>query len=360
MRASFTLCVALACGSGIGASAGATENDALAPTTRVEDALTGPLHTATFVTNDFESARLFFVDAMGMTLGRPRTAAPATAALQSRLWGIPDDIGWRTYLLNRPGAAGNIQVRLMVVDRTTPAVHASWSSQEIGPFSLGFPTTDLEAWDPHIRRTGFGSMNPMERYPVPRPDGTTYTIYETIFTAPEFLHAVGITRGDGMRQLGPIDPDTGNGGPVYSAQIVADSDAVLRFYVDVLGMELRSDREWESAGSKGAMANPDGAKFRFSIVYAKGARWGHLLFVHFRNVATVDVGVPRRPPNRGLVMWSFPVQDMDDTLRRLRAADTPLFAGPVDYESPALGKARVVTVTDPNGMLIELFERRAP
>ena len=156
----------------VAANAAAAENDALAPKTRVEDALTGPLHTATFVTNDFESARLFFVDAMGMTLTGPHALSDSVRAAQRRLWDIPDDIGWQTWLLDRPGAEGAVQVRLLVVDRTTPAIHSSWSSQELGPYSLGFPTDDLEDWDPHIRRTGFGSLNPMERYPVPSGRGT--------------------------------------------------------------------------------------------------------------------------------------------------------------------------------------------
>ena len=337
-----------------------TSNDALAPTTRVQDARTGPLHTATLITNQLDQARLFFVDGLGLTLTGPHTLASSTRSHLRALWGLPAPIGFEVYLLNRPGAPGAIQVRLLVIDRATPAIHRSWRPTELGPFSLGFPTADLPSLDLKLRRMGFGAMNPMSVYEVPRPDGSMYPISETIFAAPEFLHAVGINRGDGMAQLGPVDPATGLGGPAYSAQVVSDSDAQLAFYTDVLGMELRSDREWQSSGSTGAMGNPDGAVFRFAIVYAMGATSGHLLFVHFRNVETTDTGVAPRPPHRGLVMWSFPVRSLAQTRERLRKAGTPVVHEPVELDTPALGPHRSMTVLDPNGMLIELFEPLGP
>ncbi|MEO1575383.1 MAG: VOC family protein [Pseudomonadota bacterium] len=356
--------IALICAVGLAAAqwpaAAESGNDALAPSTSVDDARTGPLHTATLITNQLDQARLFFVDGMGLTMTGPHRLPDGTRDQLRALWGIPAPVQFEVYRLNRPGAPGAIQVRLLVIDRATPAIHASWRPTELGPFSLGFPTDDLPSLDLKLRRMGFGAMNPMSVYEVPRPDGTKYPISETIFTAPEFLHAVGINRGDGMAQLGPVDPDTGLGGPAYSAQVVADSDAQLKFYTDVLGMELRSDREWKSSGSTGAMGNPDGAVFRFSIVYSMGATSGHLLFVHFRNVDTTDTGVAPRPPNRGLVMWSFPVRDLDQTREALQKAGTTVVHEPVELDTPSLGRHRAMTVLDPNGMLIELFERLSP
>ncbi|HSL16979.1 MAG TPA: VOC family protein, partial [Methylomirabilota bacterium] len=160
-----------------------------------------------------------------------------------------------------------------------------------------------------------------------------------------------------MPQLGPVDPATGRGGPIYSAQVIERSDEVLSFYVDVLGLELRSDRQFKSSGSKGALGVPDGTEFRFSIVYAEGARFGHLLFLDFQD----GLGVPRpdvapRPPNRGLAMWTFPVRDLTEMEARIRSAGIEPFAGPVELESPSLGRHRALTVLDPGGFMVELFE----
>ena len=286
--------------------------DALAPTTRAEDALTGRLHTATYLTADLEGFLAFYADGLGLTPEGPIGLGDATREAQRALWGIPDSIGWDLYLLRRPGAAGTVQIRLLVLDQETPSIHTTFDAREPGPFSTGYPADELVPWDEALREAGFESMNPMSEYSVPRPDGTSYRIHETIWKAPDFMHAVTISRRDGMSQLGPIDTASGRGGPVYSAQSIRDSDAVLAFYTDVLGLELRSDREWKSHGSKGALAVPDGTVFRFSIVYSMGATHGHLLFIDFRDGALPASGVAPRPPNRGLAMWSFPVRDLDE------------------------------------------------
>ena len=214
----------------------------------------------------------------------------------------------------------------------------------------------MKALDAKMRRLGFGSLNVIEKYTVPRRDGTVYPIHETIFNGPDFVHAVGIYRGDGMAQLGPVDAATGLGGPAYSAQVVDDSDAMLAFLIEVLGMELRSDRTWKSAGTEGALNVPDGTIFRFSIVYAMGATSGHLLFVDYENVASLSNGVAPRLPNRGIGMWTFPVTDLDEVLRRATDKGMEIEGAPVSVDMPAFGKARVATVLAPNGFMIELFE----
>jgi catechol 2,3-dioxygenase-like lactoylglutathione lyase family enzyme len=222
--------------------------------------------------------------------------------------------------------------------------------------SLGFPTAELVPWDAELRRLGYEGMNPMSEYRVPRPDGSDYGMQETIFKAPDYMHAVTLSRRDGMPQLGPVDSRTGRGGPVYSAQILEESDRVLAFYTEVLGLELRSDREWKSSGSKGALAVPDGTVFRFSILYSQGATFGHLLFVDFRGKGLPPTGVAPRPPNRGLAMWSFPVRDLGEIERRVEEHGITVVGGPVSYESPSLGRHRALTLLAPNGFLVELFE----
>ena len=251
-------------------------------------------------------------------------------------------------------------MRLLVTDRETPRIHSTWDAREPGPFSLGFPAEELTAWDKALREAGHASMNPMSTYQVPRSDGTQYGIQETIWKAPDFMHAVTIARLDGVPPLGPYDPESGRGGPVYSAWSVQDSDQVLAFFTDVLGFEMRSDREWKSHGSKGALAVPGGMVFRFSILYSKGSAHGHLLFIDFRDGALPGTGIAPRPPNRGLAMWTFPVRDLDQTAERIHQAQIPVVHGPVRYSSPALGDHRVMTVLAPNGFLIELFEPTKP
>jgi len=357
------LASALSCGPGQAPPPGEpqptpTISDALAPTTTDDDAVTKQLHTTTLCTMDMDTIRSFYGDGLGLRITGPIELDPSVREIQRALWGIPENIGWELYVMDRPAVPGTIQVRVLLLDRETPMIHTTWNPQEPGPFSMGFSTVDLESWDPELRSKGWESLMPLSKYQIPRPDGTTYGIQETIFNAPDFMHAVTISRGDGMPQLGPVDPVTGRGGPIYSAHIIENSDAVLEFYVDVLGLELRSDRQFKSSGSKGALGVPDGTEFRFSIVYAHGATFGHLLFLDYQGrLGLPNPGIAPRPPNRGMAMWSFPVRDMDEVLGRLEAAGIDLFAPPVEYTSPSLGHHEAVTVLDPSGFLVELFQR---
>jgi catechol 2,3-dioxygenase-like lactoylglutathione lyase family enzyme len=334
-----------------------TISDALAPTTSGENAPIRQLHTITLCTADLEAIEAFYGDGLGLRIRGPIELEPQVRELQRKLWGIPDEIGWELYIMDRSAVPGTIQVRVLLLDRETPLIHTTWDPQEPGPFSMGFSTLDLDSWDPELRAQGYESLMPLARYQIPRPDGTTYTIHETIFNAPDFMHSVGISRGDGMPQLGPVDPATGRGGPIYSALIIENSDDVLAFYVDVLGLELRSDRQFKSSGSKGALGVPDGTEFRFAIVYAHGATFGHLLFLDYQGrLGLPNTGIAPRPPNRGMAMWSFPVRDIAEMEGRLREHGLEPLAGPVEYVSPSLGKHRSMTVLDPTGYMVELFE----
>lgn len=330
--------------------------DPLAPRSTGENTPIRPLHTVTLCTADVEAALRFYRDALGLRARGPLPVQSGERRVRRTLWGIAEDLGWEIYLLDRPAVPEAIRIRLIALDRETPYARNSWNPKQPGGFSLGFPTLDLHAWDREIRARGFDSLNPLAQYQVPREDGTLYGIHETVFKGPDFVHAVGISRRDGMPQLGPVDPRDGRGGPAYSGQVVENSDAVLDFYTRLLGLELRSDREWKSQGTKGALNVPDGTAFRFSILYAPGAATGHLLFLDFREPISLATGVAPRPPNRGLVMWSFPVRDAAETEKRLRAAGATIVGGPVILDSVDLGRHRALTVLAPNGFLVELFD----
>jgi len=336
--------------------------DSMSPGRNKSEALALPLQTVTLSTNDLEATRRFYVDGMGMTMSAPIAVTPEVKAQQRALWDIPAEIDWVEYQLTRPNAAikdrGAMDIRVLVLDTETPTVHASWDSRGYGGFSMGFPNRDQLALDPKIRSLGFGARGKKgpEIYNVPRTDGTSYTIHETIFDAPDYVHAVGIDRV-GMLPLGAIDEATKLGGPGYSAQVIDDSETVLAFYLDVLGLEIRRDSIFKSAGSDGAMALPDGTEFRFVIMMAKGfGPGGHMLFVDFTNIEGIDNGVAPRVPHRGIGMWSYPVIDLDEVMTRAEQAGTPIVHAPMVLEDPVRGSIRVATLLAPNEFLIEVYE----
>ncbi len=332
------------------------EQDWLAPRSKPEEALTQRLCVITLSTNHLDSVRLFYVQGMGMTLEGPLKADRRTQKRQRRLWGIPDSLNWYQYRLHRPEIEGEIEIRLLVFDKPVPAIHSGYDPLELGPLSIGFPNLDQTKLDGHIRSLGFGALSRLESSRIARPDGQLYTIYETIFNAPDFTHCVGITRGDGMRQMAPVDSATGHGGPGYSAQVVHNAEEVLAFYTQVLGLELRSDRQWRSSANS-ALGIPEGIPFRFSIVYPQGARSGQLLFLDFEDERERPSAHPPRLPYRGIGMWTFETHNLREIRRRAKEARTPVLHPPIRLNSPDLGQVEVMTMLAPNGFAVEVFQK---
>ncbi len=332
------------------------QTDPLAPTSSGENALVGPLYMVTLASNDFKYVEYFYSKGMGMTMEGPIPQPASKMQRQRRFWDIPKVINWKTYRLHRPSAPGTIQIRLMLIDKETPTIHQSTDSRELGPFSLGFPNLNQKQLDAEIRSMGFEAMADLQEGKVSRPDGSSYRYLETIFQAPDFVHAVGIERKDGMPQLGPVDEKTSKGGPAYSAQVIENADEFLSFLTEVLDWEVRADRQWTTSPGS-ALGLPEGIPFRFSLAYAKGASSGHLLFIDYEDDSAIATDVAPKVPNRGLGMWTFQTRDIQEVKRRAEAHGTKIIYGPVTYDEPILGMSKVMTMLAPNGFLIEIFEK---
>jgi hypothetical protein len=330
-----------------------SSRDALAPKSKPEDALTKQLYGTTICTTSLEENLLFYRDGMGLTVNGPIKLDPKSKDEERKLYDIPKDIDWELYILERPTVPSAIKIRLMVLNKPTPTIHNSWNSLEFGPFSMGFPNTKQASVDSLIRKKGFGAQAAMNIYPVAAADNSKYTVYETIFNGPDFVKGVGITRGDGMPQLSPVDEKTSMGGPGYSAMILKNSQEFIDFMVNTLGMELRADRVWTTSGALGV---PPGTKYRFALVYAKGAANGHQLLLEFLNVDGIDVGVPMKIPNRGLGCWTFPCKNLQLVFENAKAQKIKILHEPMMHNSPLYGSRKVMTLLAPNGFLVELFQ----
>ncbi|MGB1439362.1 MAG: hypothetical protein ACPG63_06280, partial [Luminiphilus sp.] len=108
--------------------AGASDNDALAPKSRVEDAVAGPLHTVTIATTSLEDSLRFYRDGLGMSVQGPLPVPEALKAAQRQAWGITESVDWQLYRLDRDEVPMAAAIRLLVLDRDTPHIHASWDA----------------------------------------------------------------------------------------------------------------------------------------------------------------------------------------------------------------------------------------
>jgi catechol 2,3-dioxygenase-like lactoylglutathione lyase family enzyme len=292
--------------------------DALAPKNNLGSGLVSPLKRIVISTNSLAESKLFYVDGLGLHIEGPMVLPPAKRDFYRKAWQLSRTERWQLYRLYRTGVAGDIaEIDLVVFEAIKPAIQGSWNALQLGPLSIGFPNSDQIKLDQRLRKLGFGALNSLESYAIPKPDGSRYSIEETIFTAPDFVRAVGVERGDGMPQLGVVD-GLGMGGPAYAAMVVEDSDRFIAFFKEVLGYELRSDRQWKSAGSKGALNVPDGTEFRFAILYAPIATSGHILVMDYQNVAAEQSAQRPTVGHRGVGMYRFESNDLAAVFERAK------------------------------------------
>lgn len=321
----------------------------------------GSLLMVTHVTGSAAGARHFYRDMMAMT-EVPEGAMTAAGREQQRgLWGLAPEVTWTEQLYERPGLPQVPRVRVLAMEPAGPVIRPGMEVLLEGGLSVGFAVRNRAEMEQCVARgeaLGIGTTAGITTIEFRRPDGSPYDALETHFKAPDDVYGLGIGRPDDLPPVGPIAEGQVFGGPAYSAQVVNHADDDVAFYRDVLGFEVRRDVDLTSSGPAGGLGLAPGTVMRFLQLYAPGTDTGYLVMLDFR-----DGGLPNpapiRPPGRGVAIWTFPVDDLDAVLGRSREHGIPGFAGPVELDSPLLGRHRAATVLTPHGFMVELVERAA-
>ena len=332
------------------ALAGGLPNDPMEPIASGKNALAGPLSGAVVFTRDVEGLRRTYVDGVGMQMRGPLPADPTREAAQRKLWGLPDDLRFSTYVLARRSLPDAIKILLLVPDRDTPVIRRSWDREETGPYALGFPMQDVDSVDRRMIELGFRRTLPaVNHYELQLRDGTPYPITEASYEIADATRLVLLSRGGGLRQNGSVDTTSGLGGPAYSSLIVEDAAAMESFFCEVLDYERRTSRDWTIFAPR----------FRYVTLHARGAHTGNLGLVEYAVAdRKASTGVAPRPPNRGIAGWSFPVRSLRTVLARAERHGAKVLSGPIVVEDPRFGRVRMASLIAPNGLLVEVFERR--
>ncbi|NDA60896.1 MAG: hypothetical protein EBX50_02530 [Chitinophagia bacterium] len=335
-----------------------TQRDITEPTTSVTEAICGPLQIITLCTHQPDSLERFLTQGMGLRKRGPISYSSKEIQQLSRFWHIPDNMAFQIFYYDRPAALGTILLRVLSFERPIPETRSSYGPKESGPFTIGFPNNQQEKLHEHLLKMGYTTLAPLQASWLSKPDGSQYKYLETIYKGPEWLHAVGIERGNGMPPLSNIDTATQMGGPGYSAMnVTGTSDTMLAFFTQVLGYELRRDQVWKT-GNGSALGLPAGLPFRFSIAYAKGSTSGHLLFLDFLQTNPAAGPNPPHLPNKGIGMYSFYTNKLEDVLHRAKYFGATLLTDSVTLTEPLLGKSNRILLLAPNQVYIEIIANK--
>lgn len=324
------------------------------PTGISEGARTGHLNTATLCTIDLEGYKEFYGEAMKMDMVGPIKMSDQEKRNQKAFWRIPEDVDYDLYHFNRSSVPSLIQLRILHLKTATPSIHKSYSSYELGSFSLGFPTSDAKKLDDRLRTKGITSMAPTQVGDIVRADGVPGQYIETIYKGPDYLHCVGIERVN-ITQLAPCDPNSEFCGPGYSALVVKDADREVEFFTKVLDWYTLYDQVWETSPGS-ALGIPEGTPYRFTGYYAQESKQNYIISLEFEKGSEVDTGVPSCLPNQGLGMYSIFVRSIDVVLQRAEEYNITVISSPRHIDDHIIGSGRACLLQSPGGLYFELFE----
>jgi len=143
---------------------------------------------------------------------------------------------------------------------------------------------------------------------------------------------------------------------------VRDMDRSLRFYRDLLGLEVRFDGTQPIGGMPSLYANPEKGKRRAAhLHYGKGATAGFLVLSE-RPGGTPGEAI--KLDQVGISHFSWWVDDIRATHQKLEDAGVKILVAPAETDSGGYGEApgkKYLTCLfeDPDGIIVQLDQRVA-
>lgn len=145
-----------------------------------------------------------------------------------------------------------------------------------------------------------------------------------------------------------------------ATQIVDDIDEASDFYLNTLGFEVYLEH---SGASREAGPNVLGLPNNLAteiprhitIVHPTGANMGSIELLEFEGADGHDYSARARPPNLGILMLRFEVNDIVAAESRLRAAGVEISMPPIRITLPPYGERYVMAFLGPGGVWLEFY-----
>lgn len=139
------------------------------------------------------------------------------------------------------------------------------------------------------------------------------------------------------------------------AQIVDKLDEAIKFYRDILGLDLL----WQITLTDGLLdellETPPGTEVKIAMI-DKGDEKALTMQLMELSMKGRSLASIARPPNLGLFMISFEVDALSPFIETCKMEGVPILSGPMELHTKLHGKMRAMTVEGPSGEIVELFE----
>ena len=138
----------------------------------------------------------------------------------------------------------------------------------------------------------------------------------------------------------------------HTGLTVRDLDASLRFYRDLLGMDVVMEQE-KQGGYLAAIVGYEGAHVRMAHLAFDGDGHRLELFEYLEPPPRGDAGEPR---DVGVTHVCLLVPDLEPLYRRLEEAGVDFYSQPIAVDTGENAGGYGVYLRDPDGITLELFQ----
>ena len=301
--------------------------------------------------SDLEQHRRFLEEVAGWTLlSNGQVDSSILAA-----WGLDSSVTARQAMMGNPGTErGFIRlVQFSGADQLQIRSNAqSWESG--GILDINVRVRDMDAnfrefqgygWQAHSDpvQYAFGPFE-VKEWITTGPDGLSFALIERM--KPEL---------EGWPQLRDISR------AFNSTQVVSDMPSALHFYRDVLGFQKYM--YWKGVSQE---AGPSvlGLPLELTtqierevwILHPEGVNDGSIELLQFHGLSGRDLAPNAVPPNLGILMLRFPVDNLDALINRLKESDVDLQGPASSTRLEPWGESRQISVRAPDGAWLDFYE----
>jgi len=295
--------------------------------------------------SDMEESLAFFRDHTGMSVCADLALSPEK---MQKFWNLPEGTTARAVGLKKDGQPSVLEL-VEFRPNTGKNIRDAAAIFDYGIYDIAFIVKDLDTTYNDLLAKGFTFIAPPKTY---TPPWFPVEVKEAILIGPggipvAHLEMVG-------SPMGALKEDYGMIGD--SAQVVENIDKALRFYKDILGLDLIADEKLPRGLVDDVLALPPDTDLRMAFLNRKGCNNPVVEFLEFSTKGSY-VSSAGGPPNCGIFMISFETDDLAALAEKLRKERIAFLSGPMRMEIPCFGKADTILVEAPGRVMVELFER---
>ncbi len=298
--------------------------------------------------SDLDRALGLWQDRFGLELVARREGTDPGLA---QAWGLAAGDIVDQALLRTPGMQQG-GVHLVRFRLPGPAVRENAAATDLVPKSVDIAVRDIQARYAELLAAGYTFRSPIGRLVT----GNT-VVHEVHMPGPDAVNFVFV------EVEGHPEPVSAKGYGVMPQLVAISPDNRLEkaFFEAVLGLKETSYNRFSGPEVERTIGLPKGAGLDIRIFGDPAYDYGRLEIVQYEGAKSADLYPRARPPARGMLSVTYFVPDVGAILQRATGAGAPTMrAAPVDHGvvRTIFGESRMVSLTSPAGLRIDLVERR--